>query len=149
VNGTAQLFRIPFDGAAVPIASDFAIDPVWSPAGDFIVYSAADVGTQFPLKAVAPDGASYPASSITLTRGARRLRFSQGGRALLMMRGDIRHKDLWLVDLETGKDRQLTQLPPDFNIRDFDISPDGTEIMVERVQDHSDIVLIERPARAR
>jgi Tol biopolymer transport system component len=149
VNGNRQLLRIPLEGPPVTVLPEFAVDPVWSPAGGFIVYSAADVGTQFPLKAVAPDGEPYRVPSITLTRGARRLRFSQGGRALLMMRGDIRHKDVWIVDLETGEDRQVTQLPPDFNIRDFDMSPDGKEITVERVQDHSDIVLIERPPRDR
>jgi hypothetical protein len=82
-----------------------------------------------------------------LTRGARRLRFYPGRRALVAMRGDIRHKDLWMIDLDTGAARQLTQLPVDFNIRDFDVSADGEEIMVERVQEHADIVLIDRSRR--
>jgi hypothetical protein len=43
--------------------------------------------------------------------------------------------------------RQLTNFAPDFNVRDFDISPDGREIVVEQVQEHSDIVLIELPRR--
>jgi hypothetical protein len=29
-------------------------------------------------------------------------------------------------------------------VRDFDISPEGRELVVEQVQEHSDIVLIER-----
>ena len=33
------------------------------------------------------------------------------------------------------------------NIRDFDVAPDGQEIVVERVQEHSDIVLIDLPPR--
>ena len=32
-------------------------------------------------------------------------------------------------------------------MRDFDISPDGREIVVEQVQENSEIVLIERPQR--
>lgn len=147
LNGASHLVRVSLDGRAVPVSQDFAIDPVYSPKGDFIVYSAADIGTEFPVKASAADGKPHPLPALRLTRGARRLRFLDGGRALLMMRGDIRHKDLWIVDLATGKERQLTNLPADFNIRDFDVSGDGKEILLERVQDHSDIVLIdlERP----
>jgi hypothetical protein len=37
----------------------------------------------------------------------------------------------------------LTDLAPDFNVRDFDVSPDGREIVLERVQEHSDVVLID------
>ncbi len=38
-----------------------------------------------------------------------------------------------LVDLETAAERQLTNLSPDFDIRDFDISPDGRKVVLERV----------------
>ena len=55
-----------------------------------------------------------------------------------------RPTDLWLIDLETGAERQLTSLPPGFTIRDFDVSRDGREVVLERVEDHSDVVLIDR-----
>ena len=66
-----------------------------------------------------------------------------GRRALVVARGEIQHKNLWLVDLETGAEHQLTNLAPDFEMRDFDISPDGRELVLEQVQEHSDIVLLE------
>ena len=53
----------------------------------------------------------------------------------MLLRGDIQHKNLWLVDLETGTERQLTNLVPDFDVRDFDISPDSREVVLERVQE--------------
>jgi Tol biopolymer transport system component len=149
VNGSAQLVRVALDGRSSALIQEFAIDPVWSPRGDFVVYTAADIGTEFPVKAAAADGRPHPMPALTLTRGARRLRFLEGGRALLTLRGDIRHKDLWVVDLASGKERQLTQLPADFNIRDFDVSADGREILLERVEDHSDIVLIDLPRSER
>jgi hypothetical protein len=37
----------------------------------------------------------------------------------------------------------LTNLPDDFDIRDFDISPNGREVVLERVQERSDIVLLD------
>ena len=64
---------------------------------------------------------------------------------LVLLRGEIQHKNLWLVDLETGIERQLTNFAPDFEIRDFDISPDGREIVVERAQEDSDIVFLDLP----
>lgn len=147
VNGTPRLYRIALDGTSTPLVGDYALDPVWSPAGDFVAYSGPDVGTTFPLRAVTPAGAPYRMPNLMLTRGARRLRFLHGGRALVVMRGDLDHKDLWAVDLDTGTERQLTKLAPDFNIRDFDVSPDGREVILERVQEHSDIVLIDLDRR--
>ena len=63
----------------------------------------------------------------------------------MLLRGEIQHKNLWLIDLETGTERQLTNLAPDFDVRDFDISPDGRDIVLERVQEHSEVVLLDLP----
>jgi Tol biopolymer transport system component len=49
VNGTPQLFRISLDGTSVPLVQDYAVDPVWSPRGDFVVYSGPDIGTKYCL----------------------------------------------------------------------------------------------------
>ena len=143
VGGIPHLFRIPLEGAPVPFVREYAVDPVWSPRGDFLVYSGADVGTTFPVQAVDAAGSRHAIPNLTLSRGARRLRFLPGRSAIVLMRGGIQHKNLWLIDLDTGSERQLTDLSPAFNIRDFDVFADGREIVVERVQEQSDIVLIE------
>jgi hypothetical protein len=61
------------------------------------------------------------------------------------LRGEIQRKNLWLIDLQTGAEKQLTNLPPDFDIRDFDISADGKEVVLQRVQERSDVVLLDLP----
>ena len=99
------------------------------------------------MKAVTAEAAPHPLPTLTLTRGARHLAFLPGGRALVLLRGEIQHKNLWLIDLETGAERQLTNLPPEFDIRDFDISPDGREVVLERVQERSNVVLLDLPRR--
>jgi len=71
--------------------------------------------------------------------------FLAGGRAVVLLRGEIQHKDLWFVDLETGAERQLTNLAPEFDVRDFDISQDGREVVIERVQERSNVVLMDLP----
>jgi len=52
-----------------------------------------------------------------------------------------------MIDLATGAERQLTKLAPDFNISDFDISPDGSEAILERVQERSSVVMMDLPQR--
>ena len=145
VDGMPRLFRISLDGATAPLTPDYGVDPAWFPGGDFLVYSGPDIGTTFAVKAASRDGKPHAVPSLTLTRGSRRLRFLPGRRALIVMRGDIEHKNLWLVDLDTGTERQLTNLAADFDVRDFDVAPDGREIVIERVQERSDVVLIELP----
>jgi hypothetical protein len=110
---------------------------------EYVVYSGPDTGPAFSVKAVTAEAAAHPLPPLTLTRGARHLAFLPGGRALLFLRGDIQHKSLWMVDLETHAERQLTNLTSDFDIRDFDVSPDGREIVLERVQEHSDVLLLD------
>ncbi len=85
--------------------------------------------------------------SLILTRGARRLAFLGGDDALVIMKGDISHKEFWVVDLKTGRERQLTNLGREFAIGDFDVSADGRDIIFDRVQEESDIVLFELPSR--
>jgi Tol biopolymer transport system component len=140
-----HLFQVPIDGGAPSVLlRDYSLDPEWQPSGRFVVYSGPDIGTTFSVKAVGSDGLAHALPRLaTLTRGARHLKFLAGGRWLAFLRGEIGHKDLWLMDPETGTERQLTNLPGDFNIRDFDISPDGREVVLERVQERSDVVLLD------
>jgi hypothetical protein len=50
-----RLFKIPdSEGPAVALTEEYALDPVWSPSGEFLVYTAADVGTVFELHASVP-----------------------------------------------------------------------------------------------
>jgi Tol biopolymer transport system component len=143
-NGVPRLYRVPLDGRPpVRWLQEYSVDPVWDPDGRFVVYSGPDIGTTFSVKAAAIDANPYPLPSLTLTRGARRLRFLPGRRALVVMRGEIEHKNLWLIDLDAKSERQLTNLSSDFNLRDFDVSPDGREIVLDRVQEQSDVVLID------
>jgi serine/threonine protein kinase/Tol biopolymer transport system component len=143
--GEPRLSRILLNGGPPqPMATEYSINPVWSPDGKYLVYSGSDVGMRFPLRASAPDGRPYGMASLILTRGARRVAFAPNSGSLVILRGEIAHKNFWLLNPQTGAERQLTDLPSSFAIGDFDVSPDGTEIIFDRVQDSSSIALIER-----
>jgi hypothetical protein len=147
-RGQPRLFRVPMNGSAPSLLlSEYSVDPVWAPDGRFVAYSGPDIGTTFSVKAVTTEGTAYSLPAVTLTRGARRLVFLPGGHEVVVLRGEIRHKNIWAIDLKTGAERQLTAFTPDFEIRDFDVSSDGREIVVERLQEQSDVVLLDLPAR--
>ena len=147
-DGKPQLFKIPVGGGpAILLVNAYAIDPAWSPSGQFLVYSGADVGTNVSVHAVSADGVPRELPRLILTRGARRLAFLGGDDTLVILKGDVSHKEFWLVNLETGRERQLTNLGRKFALGDFDISADGREIIFDRAREESDIVVFSLPAR--
>jgi len=83
-------------------------------------------------------------SGLTLTIGARRVALARDSGSLVFLRAGIGRQDFWQLDPHNGSERQLTDLPASFVIGDFDVSPDGTEIVFDRVQESSSVVLIER-----
>ena len=147
-TGRPRLFRVPLDGRApAPLVDEYAVDPSWSPDGRLLVYSGAEVGPSFTVKAMTAEGRPQPLPPLTLSRGARRLSFLAGGAALVVMRGEIGHLELWSIEFDTGAERQLTNFAGEFAIGDFDVSADGREIVFDRRADEADIVLIDRHAR--
>jgi len=144
-EGEPRLMSFPAGGGApLPLVYEYSVDPVWSPDGQFLLYSGADVGVTFPLRAAEPDGRPYPLVSVMLPRGARQVVFGAEPGTVIALRGDFGHKDFWLIDLKTGAERRLTQLSSDFDIRDFDLSADKSEILFDRVEESSTVALIER-----
>jgi Tol biopolymer transport system component len=137
-----RLFRVRLDGGSPALfTSEPAFDPAWSSDGSFVLFSGPDIGATFSVKAAAPNGSSYTLPPLELTRGARHMVF-MASKSAVVLQGEIQHKSLWLVDLDTGAERKLAELPPDFEVRDFDLSPDGREAVLERVQDRSEVALV-------
>jgi Tol biopolymer transport system component len=144
-GGVPHLFRIRTDSRTpVRLLADYSTDPLWSADGKFVIYSGPDIGTRFEVKAVSEANAQHTLPPLTLTRGARHLALLPGGRKLVFLQGEIHHKNLWSVDLESGVTSQLTNLPTNFDVRDFDMSPDGREVILERAQVNSQVVVIDR-----
>jgi Tol biopolymer transport system component/DNA-binding winged helix-turn-helix (wHTH) protein len=139
-----RLFKVPLDGTpAVPLAAEYSRDAAWSPDGNFLVYNAADIGPTFPIKALSAEGRPYPLPELILPRGARRVVFLPGTSTLVILKGDSRDRNFWLVDLQSGRERQLTDFDPGLAIGDFDVSADGREIIFDQVREESDVVRID------
>ena len=56
-----------------------------------------------------------------------------------------RTQNFFRVDLRTGEQRRLTDLLPGYRVQDFDVSPDGKQIVFYRLRDNADVVLMELP----
>ena len=144
----AGLFKVPVDGGpAIQLVNEPVMNPVWSPDGQFLVYAGVEVGTRFSLKAATADGKPHRIPEITLSRGSSRFSFLPGRPVLVVLEGEFWHKNFWSIDLVTGQRRQLTNIDKEFLIGDFDISPDGKEIIFGRLKENSNVVLIDFPPR--
>jgi len=142
----ARLFRIPADGGApLQLVDSVSSNPVWSPDGRFILYSGTPRARSAPLRAVTPDGKPFPVPPLLVDRVGDSYRFIPGRNQLVVKQGGFRRQDFWLVDLATGKRRQLTRLRRGESLQRFDVSPDGRRIVFERVRENSDVALIELP----
>jgi Tol biopolymer transport system component len=147
-SGEPRLYNVAVeDGAATPLSEHYAVNPQWSPDAAFLVYADADAGPSFALKSVDALGAARSLPDIKLPRGARRAAFTPDGRGLIVLQGEMRHNNFWLIDLDGGARRQLTNFGREFTIRDFDVSGDGREIIFDRRRDESDVALIELGGR--
>ncbi|MFZ0978777.1 MAG: protein kinase [Candidatus Acidiferrales bacterium] len=143
-NG-AGVFKLPVDGGSpVRLATGPFLDPVWSPRGDLIVYGGTQVFTLEPLLAMRPDGTPTKLPEIDVQREGERARFLPDGAGLVYMLGDtLAGQDFWLLDLATMRSRRLTHLSSSAVMRTFDITPDGSQIVFDRLQENSEIQLID------
>jgi DNA-binding winged helix-turn-helix (wHTH) protein/Tol biopolymer transport system component len=143
-----HLFKIPDgDGPAVALTDHYALDPVWSPSGSFLVYTGADVGTLFDVHAIGAGGEPHAIPKLSLTRGSRRLAFLGADEStLVILEGAQARKEFWAVDLRSGARRALTDLGSGPVIGDFDVAADGRSIVFDRSREESDLALIELAA---
>jgi len=140
------LFKIPSDGGSpVRLVAGPALNPVWSPNGNLIVYAGTNVSTFAPLLAVRPDGSSVEMPPISLRRLGAHVRFSPDGKSLIYMQGLLASQDFWLLDLASMKSRPLTKLQNRAAMRTFDVTSDGKQIVFDRLRENSQVVMIDLP----
>jgi serine/threonine protein kinase/Tol biopolymer transport system component len=138
-----RLFKISLDGGQpVRLRDTLSYNPVWSPDGRFIVYSEQQRAGQFEVKAITPEQAPVPIVELQIVgfTTATSYRFVPDRNALIALEGVIgTSQNFFWVDLATGQRRQLTDLKAGSVIHNFDVSPDGTRIVFDRLRNNSDI----------
>lgn len=145
-TGNPGLFRFPVGGGEpVRIVEGEARRPVWSPRGDLMIFAGAQIGAEAPILAVREDGTpvELPEIEVLFEQGGTRARFLPDGRGIVYMQGTARLQDFYLLDLDSMQSRRLTRLQDPAEMRTFDVTPDGSAIVFDRLRRNSDVVLIE------
>ena len=141
------LFKVPAAGGEpVRLTRTVGRNPVWSPNGSLIAYAGPNVFTSEPVLAIRPDGSPVKLPDIHTQRDGERVRFMPDGRSLVFMSASeaTPWQDFWLLKLATMTTRRLTNLTGRATMRTFDITPDGKEIVFDRLRENSAVVLIDR-----
>jgi Tol biopolymer transport system component len=141
-----RLFKIPVDGGPpVPLLDTLSYNPAWSPDGRFIVYFEQQSAGQIEVKAITPDRAPVPMVELQIAGITTSVpyRFLPDGSGLIVLDGvQGGSQNFFRVELPSGQRRQLTDLAAGSVIRNFDVSPDGKQIVFDRLRNNSDIVLM-------
>lgn len=143
-----RIFLIPVDGGNPTRLLDAAsYNPVWSPDGKLILYSEPVSGSNMVVKAVTSARAAVPMPPIVVPyTWATPYRFVPGRRRLIFLKDtSFRNRNFYWMDLESGSERQLTDLKPGTLIQSFDVSLDGQQIIFDRQKENADVVLIDLP----
>jgi Tol biopolymer transport system component len=140
-DGT-RLFKVPLGGGPpVQLLEKLSFNAVWSPDGEFIVYSEQQGGGSFQVKAITPDKASVPLPDLQVAyTTATPYRFVPHSKVLITLVGNLGVQNFTWVDLKSGQQRQLTDFKTGFVMQNFDVSPDGTQIVFDRLRDNTDVV---------
>jgi dipeptidyl aminopeptidase/acylaminoacyl peptidase len=142
------LFRIPVAGGEpIRLTKGAASNPVLSPDGSLIVYTGPIVSSPGSLQVVRPDGTPVETPTIQVRVGGERYRFVPGSRKVVYIQGSVVAKATFhLIDLTTKKTQQLSNFDSS-STRTFDVTPDGKQVVFDRLRENSDIVLIDIPGK--
>ena len=145
-EGTEQpLYKVPVGGGApVRLVGGVNQSPLWSPDGRLILYCRQGDGPSCVMKATTPDGQPVSVPEVQNDYGRVQWRFLPGGRSLVLMLTKDTGYDFWEFDLASGKRRRLTDLLVGYDMRSFDVSPDGKQIVFDRYRENTDVVLLDR-----
>ena len=144
------LFKVPADGGSpLRLLNGLHFHPLWSPDGQFIVYAEDVGGGILRVKAITPESNPLPFPELQVSYVWDAYRFLGGSKALLVLQGGIEGlpQNFWVLDVPSGRRRQVTSLRPKGVIHGFDISADGRSILFDRTHANADVVLIDRPER--
>ena len=115
-----------------------AISPVVSPDGKMIAYH--DFSGPSPHVTVVSSAGGKAIRKLAIP-GIAPLRWARDGGGLLYIDTKGGVSNIWIQPLTGGEPRQLTNFASD-QINNFDISPEGGRLLLDRFQSNADVVLI-------
>jgi Tol biopolymer transport system component len=120
---------------------------VWSPDGSMIAYTGPVVGAAGSLLMIRPDGSGVTSPPIRIRVNTEHYRFVPGRRQLVYVPTptQVDPEHFWILDLDSMSTRRISSFDLRTTNRTFDVTPDGMQIVFDRLRENSDLVLIDLP----
>src|SRR5207249_8389832 len=88
------LFQVPADGGpALRLLEGLYFHPLWSPDGQFILYSEPIEAGALRVKAITPEKTPFPLPNLRISYVRNAYRFLPGGKALVVLQGGVTADD--------------------------------------------------------
>jgi serine/threonine protein kinase/Tol biopolymer transport system component len=143
-SGSASLWKVRADGqASMSFTDRYSTGPVLSPDGLWISCTYRDDQAASLRYAVIPSGGGAPVKLFGSPdpNRQRMARWTPDNQALLYVDTHDGASNVWLQSLKGNEPKPVTSYESD-RIFDFDLSPDGKQLVITRGTTVSDVVLI-------
>ncbi len=133
------IWKVPVDGGnPVQISDAFAGSPIVSPDGKMIAYHAFR-GTS-PKVEIIPFSGGAAIKTLDIP-GIAPIRWTSDGKGILFIDTKAGVSNIWIQPIAGGPTKQVTRFSSE-QINHFDISHDGSRLVLDRFQSNADVVLI-------
>ncbi len=133
------IWKLPIEGGnSVRLTEAHASSPVVSRDGKMIAYH--DFSGPSAKVAIMPFAGGPPTKTFSIP-GSAPIRWTTDGTGILFIDTKAGVSNIWLQPVAAGEPRQITRFSSD-QINYFDVSRDGTRLVLDRYQSNADVVLI-------
>jgi len=134
------IWKVSIDGGDPIRLNDVeAYSPIISPDGKLIAYRDGSGNPPYKV-AIMPFTGGPPIKKIEMPKSPTR-RWTRDGRALLYVNDEGGVSNIWLQPIDERKPEQVTHFNEDL-ILDFNLSGEGSQLVLTRARDNSDAMLI-------
>jgi serine/threonine protein kinase/Tol biopolymer transport system component len=133
------IWKVPIAGGnPVRLSDANAGSPIVSPDGKMIAYH--DFGGHSRKVAIISFSGGAEINALDIS-GSAPIRWTSDGKAILFIDTKVGVSNIWMQPIAGGPPKQVTRFSSD-QINCFDVSRDGTRLVLDRFQSNSDVVLI-------
>jgi serine/threonine protein kinase/Tol biopolymer transport system component len=139
-NGLEKgVWKVPIEGGnPVRLTEALANSPIVSPDGKMIAYH--DFGGPSPKVEIIPFSGGTAIKALDIP-GIAPIRWTPDGKAILFIDTKAGVSNIWMQPIAGGPPKQVTRFSSD-QINYFDVSRDGSRLVLDRFQSNSDVELI-------